>query len=233
MMRYVLPLLALGLVPGQANALVFVVKGTQTVSLYLEPRGGDLSVGTAGSVTNSGGASSAQNLSAAGMFYQVSTTFSLNGGGFANTSIAAPSLFTFTNNTGRDITLAGSLSYHLQLTENTVQYEPGDPHYFHPPHLYNQGFIDATATRADSSIAGERAFMLQQYPTDRSYRFTALVTPGESVTVGLNAFVSQIAYFNTVPEPAAWSLMIGGFGLIGGQMRRRRARGRFSSTAAG
>lgn len=37
---------------------------------------------------------------------------------------------------------------------------------------------------------------------------------------------SQIAYiveFSLVPEPAAWTLMIGGFGLIGASARRRRS----------
>jgi hypothetical protein len=28
-----------------------------------------------------------------------------------------------------------------------------------------------------------------------------------------------------VPEPASWAMMIGGFGLIGGAMRRRRGLG--------
>jgi hypothetical protein len=34
-----------------------------------------------------------------------------------------------------------------------------------------------------------------------------------------------------VPEPASWMLMIGGFGLIGAQMRRRLTRGRFGISA--
>jgi hypothetical protein len=48
--------------------------------------------------------------------------------------------------------------------------------------------------------------------------------------IGLGAGNAQIADFAPnnstiapVPEPAAWALMIGGFGMIGSQLRRRRA----------
>lgn len=47
-----------------------------------------------------------------------------------------------------------------------------------------------------------------------------------SGTVGGLATISDFAPNNStaaaVPEPAAWSLMLGGFGLIGGALRRRR-----------
>ena len=52
--------------------------------------------------------------------------------------------------------------------------------------------------------------------------------------VGINALRDPNAYFSTayiqskngllaVPEPATWAMMIGGFGLVGGALRRRRA----------
>ncbi|RYF07394.1 MAG: PEP-CTERM sorting domain-containing protein, partial [Oxalobacteraceae bacterium] len=31
-----------------------------------------------------------------------------------------------------------------------------------------------------------------------------------------------------LPEPASWALMIGGFGMVGGTLRRRRARVQFA-----
>ncbi len=40
---------------------------------------------------------------------------------------------------------------------------------------------------------------------------------------GLNqSYLVKLSYANAVPEPASWAMMIGGFGLIGGTMRRRR-----------
>ena len=49
-----------------------------------------------------------------------------------------------------------------------------------------------------------------------------------SGTVGGLATISDFAPNNAtiaaVPEPAAWSMMLGGFGLIGGTLRRRRPR---------
>lgn len=43
------------------------------------------------------------------------------------------------------------------------------------------------------------------------------VPPGQAV------FSYTVAQATTVPEPATWALMIGGFGAIGGGLRRRRA----------
>jgi len=51
-------------------------------------------------------------------------------------------------------------------------------------------------------------------------------------TVGGLATISDFAPDNStlaaVPEPAAWSLMLGGFGMIGGALRRRRLSLRFA-----
>jgi len=53
-----------------------------------------------------------------------------------------------------------------------------------------------------------------------------------SGTVGGLATISDFAPDNStlaaVPEPAAWSLMVGGFGIVGGAMRRRRPSLRFA-----
>jgi len=37
-------------------------------------------------------------------------------------------------------------------------------------------------------------------------------------------FVSEVELFGVVPEPASWAMMIGGLGLVGSAMRRRRQR---------
>ena len=47
-------------------------------------------------------------------------------------------------------------------------------------------------------------------------RFEAIGT-----SESLGGYVDSIALSNAVPEPATWAMMIGGFGLVGGAMRRR------------
>ncbi len=42
----------------------------------------------------------------------------------------------------------------------------------------------------------------------------------QAVDGGLGLFT--VSYANSVPEPATWAMMIGGFGMIGGALRRRR-----------
>lgn len=45
-------------------------------------------------------------------------------------------------------------------------------------------------------------------------------------TSGSNASYSGTLAFTAVPEPATWAMMVGGFGLVGGAMRRRRVQGK-------
>jgi hypothetical protein len=42
-----------------------------------------------------------------------------------------------------------------------------------------------------------------------------LANPGYTFTTG--------AAFGLVPEPSTWAMIIGGFGMVGGAMRRRRS----------
>lgn len=44
---------------------------------------------------------------------------------------------------------------------------------------------------------------------------------GEAVNPVSSSFGGSINFIAAVPEPASWALMIGGFGLVGGAMRRR------------
>ncbi|MBM6577628.1 PEP-CTERM sorting domain-containing protein [Microvirga sp. SRT01] len=46
---------------------------------------------------------------------------------------------------------------------------------------------------------------------------------------GLGSYGGNLSFTpGAVPEPAAWALMIGGFGMVGGTLRRRRARVQFA-----
>lgn len=47
-------------------------------------------------------------------------------------------------------------------------------------------------------------------------------TGGGNVNVGLIEVIDNIVYGAVVPEPASWAMMIGGFGLVGASLRRRR-----------
>ncbi|MDO6416063.1 PEPxxWA-CTERM sorting domain-containing protein [Sphingomonas sp. BIUV-7] len=46
---------------------------------------------------------------------------------------------------------------------------------------------------------------------------------GYSDQAGRPYFSSQVSTIASVPEPATWAMMVGGFGLIGSMMRRRRS----------
>lgn len=47
-------------------------------------------------------------------------------------------------------------------------------------------------------------------------------TPGSAVVNGKFKLISDALPSQPVPEPAAWALMVGGFGALGAAMRRRR-----------
>ena len=53
---------------------------------------------------------------------------------------------------------------------------------------------------------------------------TTLSFVGTGTSDGVGAYVDNIS-LTSVPEPATWALMIAGFGLVGGAMRRRAAAG--------
>ena len=53
--------------------------------------------------------------------------------------------------------------------------------------------------------------------------FDGNATSGFANTAGTITQFTGTALAGTVPEPASWALMIGGFGLVGASLRRRRA----------
>jgi hypothetical protein len=68
-------------------------------------------------------------------------------------------------------------------------------------------------------------------PFGKNANFTGIGTPGNPIRISLNGMGTNNVVFDAnttltagaVPEPATWGLMILGFGVIGGAMRRRRA----------
>ncbi len=79
--------------------------------------------------------------------------------------------------------------------------------------IYNFGTPSGPTSYASFTHDVSLAPVAAQY-----VRYTVLATNGP------NPGLSDISFAgNAVPEPAAWALMIGGFGVAGGMARRRRA----------
>jgi hypothetical protein len=122
----------------------------------------------------------------------------------------------FTPNTDIDLNLlskidAGNFGNSLSFIQ-TKQGEPGE-------------IVAATYTNTNWII---RYFAIKA--GNESVLF-AVTNPGSSFSWNTqrlnNRGMSHIVFFgdqaqNQVPEPATWAMMIGGFGLVGGAMRRRR-----------
>jgi len=110
--------------------------------------------------------------------------------------------------------------------------------------------LDFGTSYADSLVA--ELFLTSGKSYDIFSAFNLIAQPGQSVgpitmnslntsTIGITApggsFTSDSGKFlgfaqtpqtSAVPEPATWAMMIGGFGLVGAAMRRRRASIRFA-----
>jgi hypothetical protein len=63
---------------------------------------------------------------------------------------------------------------------------------------------------------------------DDTYKVTLTVTGLSGGTQSLTTYAQVGAGAGAVPEPASWAMMLGGFGLVGGAMRRRKAAVRFA-----
>jgi hypothetical protein len=61
-----------------------------------------------------------------------------------------------------------------------------------------------------------------------TYRVTLTVTGLDGGSRSLSAYAQVGTGAGAVPEPASWAMMLGGFGLVGGAMRRRKAAVRFA-----
>ena len=82
-----------------------------------------------------------------------------------------------------------------------------------PVAFVQSGYISGSAIASTLTFANSTFASLGL--TQGTYAYTSR---SDSITVT----IGQGAVSGAVPEPAAWAMMIGGFGLIGGTMRRRR-----------
>ena len=94
-------------------------------------------------------------------------------------------------------------------------------------HIDNVGFGNVSAP-AEILINGvSTAFTAPTPGTTGWINITGLNLVGGSHTVQIKqsnqwAFVSEVTFGSSVPEPGSWATMIAGFGLVGATMRRRR-----------
>ena len=99
-------------------------------------------------------------------------------------------------------------------------------------HLDNSQFGGVVAPAAILVDGASQIFTAPAPGTIGTVNLTGLNLSGGSHTIQFMqpnsntwTFVSEISFFGTaVPEPATWAMMIGGFGLVGATMRRRRIR---------
>jgi PEP-CTERM motif len=88
---------------------------------------------------------------------------------------------------------------------------------------FSGGFLIYGTQNATSIFSGTDDFFLGNYVGD-FLAFTRQSSPGEVGSAGniYNVGSASITLVNgAVPEPAAWAMLIAGFGLVGGTMRRR------------
>lgn len=72
---------------------------------------------------------------------------------------------------------------------------------------------------------GNQVFSIKDLPTTAGSQTLSITGTGRGTYGGSLSFAAA------VPEPASWAMMIGGFGLVGGSMRRTTRNGRKASLA--
>ena len=91
-----------------------------------------------------------------------------------------------------------------------------------PGYYYAAFEVDPGQTFNGYFVAGAPRPQASAYAqgSQRNGAYQRILFPSESASLGLRIADGGTA---AVPEPAAWSLMIGGFGLVGAALRRRPA----------
>ncbi|WP_298668262.1 PEPxxWA-CTERM sorting domain-containing protein [uncultured Sphingomonas sp.] len=81
-------------------------------------------------------------------------------------------------------------------------------------------------------ISGTTEEIYNALPGLGTYKYYDFVSSGYSGDTPHNFLIGGLSVVPSVPEPATWALMILGFGMIGGTLRRRRATTSLRYTAA-
>lgn len=84
----------------------------------------------------------------------------------------------------------------------------------------------SSATSASALPAGQWFNVAQTFVASTTGTYDFNFTYNSGAAAAADAMVDRVyvqAVPGAVPEPASWAMMIGGFGMVGGAMRRRRA----------
>ena len=110
----------------------------------------------------------------------------------------------------------------------TVSYNAYDPLNFGANFFndnYSQGGVVENSARLSFPFVLGNMFDPNANDT---YRVTLTVGGLTGGTQSLTTYAQVGSGAGAVPEPASWAMMLGGFGLVGGAMRRRKAAVRFA-----
>ena len=187
-----------------------IVSAVALVTAMCAAPAGAVSLALAGSGTNTGGAS----------YWTESLTFELPLGAGAptlNISFASADDRMVVQLNGSDIISTGIYGYAGNGTFRYTADGPNDPHFF----------LDNGAQNFNISCCfGVGTNTLTFILNDTGTGILGDLTNGPDGPAGPTgySFAGTITYVvaNPVPEPAAWALMMLGFGLVGGAMRRWR-----------
>ena len=139
-----------------------------------------------------------------------------------------------------------SASFRLDDTNVRSPFFPGEFFVFDVPGTYSDGSVLAGLTFYDTADAGGITILTAGF-TEASFTgltlFSGTITNPTLIAFGPTVFTDyydpSITYVTSaaaVPEPAAWAMLLVGFGVIGTAMRRRdtgqTVRSRASSTKA-
>ncbi|MBM6578280.1 PEP-CTERM sorting domain-containing protein [Microvirga sp. SRT01] len=136
----------------------------------------------------------------------------------------------FSSNIGSDVTRVyqGAISFAAPTTDGFEYIVNFENAFRYDPSMGNL-LLDVTIP-VGSSVDGP-GFFLASYDTANSFDdgvysvnsvFDGAATSGIANTAATITQFTGTALAGAVPEPDTWALMIGGFGVVGGAMRRRR-----------
>lgn len=134
-----------------------------------------------------------------------------------------------------DITIGGhSFSYDADMLGGTSRFNPGNGVNAWSEELaeYSIGhFLQmdvGSASNFYGSVDPLHPFSYTLQAADYDNDFTAGDLEWGSASIGLRDRMVSETVSGAVPEPASWAMMVGGFGLAGAAMRRRKARVAFA-----